>query len=264
MPIKPASRNQIKEWKKLAQSKYRKKFGLFMAEGIRCVEQILENDLLDVVEIITDDSNNLTQFKRISDIDTYEVSNNEMAAIADTETPQGVIAICRIPDDPTLEELIHTGTLIVALDALQDPGNMGTVIRTAAWFGAGAIIIGEGSVDPYHPKVVRSTAGATAAIPILRDDLETVLNKLEEHQWITYLLDTGKGSESISKTEFASKTVLLLGNEANGISPSLVNPDRKEIKIDGNADKVESLNASIAIGIALYEFNRNSDRNSVG
>ncbi len=234
-----------------------------MAEGIRCVEQILENDLLDVVEIITDGSSDLSQFNRISKIDTYEVSITEMAAIADTETPQGVIAICRIPAEPTLDELIQTGSLIVALDALQDPGNMGTVIRTAAWFGAGAIIIGEGSVDPYHPKVVRSTAGATAALPIVRADLEAALEKLEEHQWNTYLLDAGKGSETISKTEFDAKTVLVLGNEANGISPSLVNPDRKKIKIEGTAEKVESLNASIAIGIALYELNRNTDWNSV-
>ena len=234
-----------------------------MAEGIRCVEQILENDLLDVVEIITDGSSDLSQFNRISDIDLFEISNNEMEAIADTETPQGVIAICRIPAEPTLDELIQTGSLIVALDALQDPGNMGTVIRTAAWFGAGAIIIGEGSVDPYHPKVVRSTAGATAAVPIVRAHLEATLNKLEEHQWITYLLDAGKGSESISKTGFAAKSILLLGNEANGILPSLVNPDRKKIKIDGHDDKIESLNASIAIGIALYEVNRNTDRNSV-
>jgi RNA methyltransferase, TrmH family len=256
MPLKSASKNQIKEWKKLSMTKHRKKSGLFMAEGIRCVEQILENELLDVVEIVTDDSINLSQFKRISDIDTYKVSISEMASIADTETPQGVIAICRIPAEPDFEELIQSGSLIVALDALQDPGNMGTVIRTAAWFGAGAIIIGEGSVDPYHPKVVRSTAGATAVVPIVRADLETALNKLEEHQWITYLLDASNGSESISETDYVPKTVLVLGNEANGISPSLVNPHRKKIKIEGNADKVESLNASIAIGIVMYEFNR--------
>lgn len=239
-------------------TKHRKKTGLFMAEGNRCVEQILENELLEVVEIITDGSNELSQFKRINTIHTYEVSNEDMSTIADTETPQGVIAICRIPTEPNLDELILSGTLIIGLDALQDPGNMGTVIRTATWFGAGAIIIGEGSVDPYHPKVVRSTAGATAAVPIVRADLESVLNKLEEHQWVTYLLDAGKGSESISKTDFAAKTVLILGNEANGISTTLINPDRNKIKIDGNAEKIESLNASIAIGIALYEFNRNS------
>lgn len=236
-------------------SKHRKASGLFLAEGERCVEQILENGFVKVEEIIFDESFDAESLSAGS-IPSYNLPGKEFNEIADTETPQGVIAVCRQPDESSPDQLASQSGVIVAFDAIQDPGNLGTMIRTASWFGAEGLIIGSGTVDPFHPKVVRSTAGATGAIPYLKGELSSVFEQFEKEDWQCCLLDGGDGAEDLSTFQPGQKTILVVGNEANGISPVLKTESRVRLRIPGDNHTVESLNAAVALSIALYALNR--------
>lgn len=234
--------------------KHRKKNGLFLAEGIRCVEQIIENKYVNVRELLIDQSDPGHQNLQTHDLPVYELTNEQFVTVSDTETPQGVIAVCEIPDEATIDKLSKTEGVIVALDAIQDPGNLGTIIRTAAWFGTSGIIFGEGCVDPFHPKVVRSTAGATGTVPFLKGNLDTVFLDLESSGWKIYLLDGSARAQDIQTVNPDKQSILVAGNEANGINPELFGSNRKPVRIGGDSTTVESLNAAVALGIGLFSF----------
>jgi len=233
--------------------KYRKKEGLFLAEGERCVEQILKGNIVDVDAVIVDQGyepgSEILNHREL----LYSV-NDDFHSISDTETPQGVIAVCKIPDVAHVDDFRQKEGVIVALDAVQDPGNVGTIIRTAAWFGAAGILFGDGTADPFHPKVVRSTAGATGALPFLRGDLTEHFPQFEQNSWDICLMDGSAGAENLKDVKPNGRQILVIGNEGSGISKSLFIPGRRKIRIAGNHQTVESLNAAIALGIGLYWF----------
>lgn len=253
MQIKPASKNQIKNRKKLLAGKYRKKEGLFLAEGLRSVQQILDNGIIEVVEIFIEAGFEIGKLQA-EDLPVFSVSADGFADISDTETPQGIIAVCRIPNEPGFKSIIDTEGVFLALDAIQDPGNLGTMIRTAAWFGVKGLVFGTGTVDPFHPKVVRSTAGATGAIPAISGDLDAILKKAEDFGWSVFLMDGSFDSTNIKQIEIPSKSIVVIGNEGRGVSQKLFTVSRKKIKIEGRGSSIESLNASIACAIALSRF----------
>jgi len=256
MQIRPASNRQVKLWKKLQMTKYRKKEGLFIAEGERCVEQIIEGGYLDVESVIVEEGYEPGFELSMGDYEIVSVTNDDFQAISDTETPQGVLAVCRIPDQADPAELQEKPGLIVALDSVQDPGNVGTIIRTASWFGATGILFGEGTADPFHPKVVRSTAGATSALPYLKGNADELLTDFEKNRWQVYLMDGSDIAENLDDITPAKKSILVIGNEGSGIAEQLFTPERRVVKIQGNHQTVESLNAAIALGIGLYQFGR--------
>jgi RNA methyltransferase, TrmH family len=252
------SRRQWREWCKLGRRKERERTGLFVAEGERTVGQILENGLVDVVAVVISESFEWS----VGSIESYEdrcyqVDGGEFMRLVDTATPQGIAAICRIPDSATPEELGKRSGIILATDAVQDPGNLGTMIRTAVWYGVSGLVCGKGTVDPYHPKVVRSTAGATGALPVCSGDLGDILDRMERLGWNVRCLDSGENSRSIRSLPKSGQQVLVVGNEANGIDPSLKRSGRLIVHI-GSAGEghVESLNAAVATGIALHELNQ--------
>tara|TARA_R100001143_G_scaffold63588_2_gene72793 strand:- start:43766 stop:44539 length:774 start_codon:yes stop_codon:yes gene_type:complete len=248
----PASNNQIKEWKKLLRGKNRKIEGLFLAEGIRCVEQIIENNNVVVRELLVDNQADLTSFHFTKEIPAYKLTSAQFLNLSDTESPQGVIAVCEIPEEGKIDKFAKSSGVIVAIDAIQDPGNLGTIIRTAAWFGVSGIIFGEGCVDPFHPKVVRSTAGATGSVPFLKGNLESIFRDLESSGWHVYLLDGSASASEIRTVRPGHKSILVAGNEGNGIRPDLFGAKRSPVRIDGNFDTVESLNVAVALGIGLF------------
>lgn len=256
MRLNPASNNQIKEWKKLLRGKYRKQHGLFLAEGIRCIEQIIENRFVVIRELLTDNQEDLKQLHIGNDIPIFVLTSEQFLKISDTESPQGVIAVCEIPDEIKQSVLLQSEGTIIMLDAIQDPGNLGTMIRTAGWFGVSGVVLGEGCVDLFHPKVVRSTAGATSSTPYLKGDLHQLLDEFESQGWETVLLDAGKSSVPLHQYTPTEKTVLVIGNEGNGIQSTLFKEGRKTLKITGSTKNVESLNAAIALSIALYSITR--------
>lgn len=234
--------------------KYRKKTGLFLGEGVRCVEQILENGKVEVIELIIQKGWNPNQLTIKNDLPVYELEVSDFESVSDTDNPQGIIAVCKIPRESDLKILAQNQGIILATDAIQDPGNLGTIIRTACWFDVAGILFGTGTVDPFHPKVVRSTAGATGGLPYLSGNLTTLLEAFEKENWTTYLLDAGEDSQNIGDISPSGKSILVVGNEGNGIDSQLFTTSREAIQIKGKNTKIESLNASIAAGIVLHYF----------
>lgn len=234
--------------------KYRKRMGLFLAEGLRCVEQILENGKIEVEELIIQKGWDSDQLSIKAGQPVYELEASDFESVSDTDSPQGIIAVCKILPETNLKTLAQKDGVIVATDAIQDPGNLGTIIRTACWFNVAGILFGTGTVDPFHPKVVRSTAGATGVLPYLSGNLNDLLQSFETEDWSTFLLDAGEGSKNLDDRPASEKSILVVGNEGNGISEELFADHRKRVKIAGNPEVVESLNASVACSIALYVF----------
>lgn len=254
MTLRPASNNQVKAWKKLKLGKYRKREGLFIAEGERCVTQILENRKVTVLSILLQEDYSDTHYFETAGVKIYTLSGKDFSDVTDTETPQGIAAICAIPEETDLQNNAYSNPIIAAFDAVQDPGNLGTMIRTASWFGASGLLFGEGTVDPFHPKVVRSTAGATGILPYKRGDMVQLLTEMEASGYHTYLLDASPGSKDLKTVSSIGKTILLVGNEANGVNPNLFGSQRTAVKIEGRNKRVESLNAAVALSIALWHF----------
>lgn len=251
--MRKASNNEIKLLRKLARKKYREKEQRFVVEGERAVEQVVENGLIEVETVFIGERFKV-QEARFKGVEFCVLEEEVLAEVADTENPQGILAVCKMPEEIQLDKLTGKSGIIIATDAIQDPGNMGTILRTAAWFGAKALIAGKGSVDVYHPKVVRSTAGATGSIPVLTGDLEDIFEELASSGWEILLLDGGEEAEALSSVQPAEKTILVVGNEGNGINEKLLNSGRKKLKIESASgqEKVESLNAAVAVSIALW------------
>ena len=250
-----ASKNHIKNRKKLLSGKYRKKEGLFLAEGYRCVKQLLENGVIEIIELLTDEK---FEFRDIvaHNRQIFTLNSEDFSTISDTQTPQGVIAVCKIPKETEVNKLATKSGLIVAFDEIQDPGNLGTMIRTASWFGVNGLLVGDGTVDMFHPKVIRSTSGATGTIPFLKGDLPDLLNRLENEGYQIFLLDGSEKSVDLRNInlDISHKIILTVGNEGNGIQPNLFNSSRTAVRIEGKSDRVESLNAAVALSIGLYQL----------
>ena len=249
-----ASNNQLKLLKKLLMRKYRKKERLFIAEGARCVEQILVNGFIKVREVFADESH-AKSFSFIPEtIPLYITDGGTLADLSDTENTQGILALCEIPEEQRPAKITEQQGVIVAMDALQDPGNAGTIIRTAAWFGAQAILSGTGTVDIYHPKVVRSTAGATGALPILTGELTDLLPLFDAAGWSILLLDGGKDSSNIKILPRREKQLIVVGNEGSGIQKNIFNHGYSTVRIPGHSGSVESLNAAVACSVGLFQL----------
>ena len=255
----PVSKNQVKNWRKLKSRKHRYQSGQFIAEGERCVEQIFHNKRVKISALLLSDVYSSAPFILKGGQQkppVYSLDRDQVSEISDTENPQGVLAVCSIPEEISPESLKSKTGFLIATDSIQDPGNLGTIIRTAVWFGAGGLICGTGTVDPWNPKVVRSTAGATGMLPMLQGNLDDLLAGMEGDGWQVLLLDGGEGAVALQTESALTKSILVIGNEANGIDESLFRSNRKKIKITGDEGTVESLNAAIAAGIAMYWLGR--------
>jgi len=249
-----ASNTQLKLLKKLLMRKYRKKEQLFIAEGARCVEQILSNGYINVKEVYADEAL-AGSFSFIPEnTPLYTTESGTLEDISDTENSQGILAVCEIPNEKEPAYIAEQKGIIVAMDAIQDPGNAGTILRTAAWFGAAAILSGTGTVDIYHPKVVRSTAGATGSLPVLNVDLNEMLPFFDSAGWAVYLLDGGSEAMDIRKIPKNERQLIVTGNEGNGIQKSILDSRYSKVRIDGHSTAVESLNAAVACSIGLFQL----------
>lgn len=259
MPTDSASNRQLTLLRKLNRKKYRQKERLFLLEGARAVQQVIETESIAVKTFFFEEDQQywLKDEWRIyvNKIEFRTLNTALFAEVSDTDTPQGVLALCRMPNEADIEELAKGHGIIVAFDAVQDPGNLGTIIRTATWFGATGLLSGKGTVDLFHPKVVRSTAGATGVIPHKNGELSEILAVFEERGWATFLLDAGAGALSLPEVKPTDKAIVVVGNEAHGIDADLINDRRKKVRIPSPHKKpqVESLNAGVAASIALYD-----------
>ncbi len=179
------------------------------------------------------------------------VAETLFSQLVTTETPEGIVAIARIPEEPAVPALAPD-SLFVALDALQDPGNLGTIIRTADAAGATAILAGKGTVDPYSPKVVRSTMGSLFHLPVLGiSDLYPMLDQLSAAGASVIAASLGS-DRSLYDLDLSGPVVWLIGNESQGLSPEALEHATIEIRIP-MPGRAESLNAAVAAAVCLFE-----------
>ncbi|WP_416827665.1 TrmH family RNA methyltransferase [Ectobacillus polymachus] len=236
---------RVKQWKKLHTKKERDKTGLFIVEGFHLVEEALKSKGT-VRELIIHEQVDVPSHWDISDMEVYIVSDSVIQTISETETPQGIVAICEKAEAAIRFE---KGKYLL-LDGIQDPGNLGTIIRTADAAGLDAIILGEGTVDVYNSKVLRSTQGSIFHLPIIKGQLEEIILDMQKNHIPVYgtALHNAVPYTQVSQSiNFA----LLLGNEGNGVRQELLDrcDNNLYIPIIGQA---ESLNVAVAAGILTY------------
>ncbi len=247
----------VKEIKSLKSRRDREEKGLFYVEGLRIVEEALEENA-DIVEVaVTEefaaDARNAGILGKIEvlRIKTYLFAQKLFKEITDTETPQGILAVMRIRRHELESELDRNG-LYVIMDSIRDPGNMGTIIRTADAAGFSGVILSKGCVDVYNPKVLRSTMGSVFHMPVYHagDMPETI--KILKSNGINILVSHLDGKASLFEADLRSGAAIVVGSEAEGVSDQLKALADLLVKIP-MPGRAESLNASVAAGIMIYE-----------
>ena len=245
MVITSFDNDKVKYLKKLSKKKYRDLYNEFLIEGRHLVIEAYKHNMLK--EIIICDGE-VTPFDVPYTVVSYEV----MKKISEVETPQKIMGICKKLNETTI------GSRILLLDEIQDPGNMGTIIRSAVAFDIDTIILSKNCVDLYNPKVVRSTQGMLFHIPILIYDFDELLPMLKELKIPIYATRVEYGTDvSTLKEDEKKRFALLMGNEGNGVHPEYLELSDKNLYIP-MSNEVESLNVAIATSILLYEL-RNKD-----
>lgn len=244
MLITSLDNDKIKNYIKLQNRKYRKRTSKFIVEGMHLVLEAYKEGIIE--ELILEQDSVLPL-----DVPIVYTTREIIKKISTLETPSDVMALCRMKD-----EKFKIGTKILALDGIQDPGNLGTIIRSAVAFGIDTIILSKDTVDLYNPKVIRSTQGMMFHIPIATKDLTSVIDELKSNEIPVYGTKVGYGEDvrqipSKDKSSFA----LIVGNEGNGVSEKVLDKCDKFLHIDMD-DRVESLNVGVATSIILYELNR--------
>lgn len=243
-------RNRAKEIAQLSQAKYRKTTRQYFVEGVRLVESAFVGKA-DVVELVVTNEGASRIPNLLGQVPTFLVDPSGMDRMADTKTAQGVLAVVSLPE---VESRPPRFPMLV-LDGVQDPGNVGALIRSAAWFGIAQIIAGPGTADPYSPKVVRASMGGLWDVDIVVvDDLPTLLEAARKQGYPVYGADLG--GELVRTWNPPKEAVLVLGSEAHGLSPAVRDLLDAAIRIDGSDDRkgVESLNVGVAAGILLYQW----------
>jgi TrmH family RNA methyltransferase len=238
------SKNQIKLITSLQQKKYRAANKLFFAEGIKVIQELLDSnfELEHLYSTQNDFEAVLTSKKSL----IQETDLKKISALATSNT---CLAVFKIP----LEKKINESGLIVALDSIRDPGNLGTILRLCDWFGVNEIVCSRETVDVYNPKVVQATMGSIARVNVSYIDLNSFISATNLPVFGTFMDGT-----NIYKTTLPHEGIVVMGNEANGISEELEKLVKNKLSIPrfGAIQKTESLNVATATAIVLSEFRR--------
>ena len=247
----------VKHVKKLKDKKARDISGEFLVEGIKLVDEAIKENAKIKKIILCEETSTSTEMSKtltyeIAKYDCIYVSKKVYESITDVINPQGIMAIIEKENNENL--IRYDEDIIVMLDDIQDPGNLGTILRTVDSIGLKQIIVSSGTADVYNPKVVRSTMGAIFRVNVIMcDDLISCIKECKKHKF--KLMTTSlSGSELIYDVDY-NKKIIVIGNEANGVSEKIheMSDERVKIPMLGNT---ESLNASVATGIVLYEYVR--------
>lgn len=238
------SKNQIKLITSLQQKKYRKQEQLFFVEGVKGVQELLDSNF-ELYELFTTKSD----FPSIDRSKVNIVTDSELKKISALTTPNTCLAIFKIPAAISFEEK----GLLVALDDVRDPGNLGTIIRLCDWFGIKTLFCSEETVDIYNPKVVQATMGSISRVNVVYGDLENLLAETKLPIFGTFM-----DGKNIYQESLPNEGIIVMGNEANGISKTIENLVSERIAIPrfGDLQATESLNVATATAIILSEFKR--------
>lgn len=247
------SKNKIKQIQALSRKKMRDEMGLYIAEGHRLIDQLIAyNCKIDT--IIASSLLFERYFGKASEV--IEAENYQLQKISQLKTPPEVIAVCK-KDVTNLSNTDYISNLVLALDDIQDPGNLGTIIRLASWFGIKNIVCSINSVDCYNPKVVQSTMGAIAKVAVHYTNLEHYLESINPNNISIY--GTFLDGENIYEANLATNGIIVFGNEGNGISHTVARKIKQKLLIptfSNNQTNIESLNVSMAASIVCSEFRR--------
>lgn len=248
--ITSASNKRIKDIQKLKENKNIKKYGRYLIEGKHLVEEALDAKVVE--QIIVSES-----FEEYNIVDSFEgdiikVTDSVLKSISDTITSQGIIAVCRI----VKKELdINNYSKVLILDKIQDPGNLGTIIRTADAFNFDCIILGKGTTSLYGQKVIRSTQGSNFHIDCFDNiDLVELIDEMNEFNIFATSLKADKYIEQLDN--ITGKVAVVFGNEGAGVSEEILSKVNNLLKIS-MPGRAESLNVSIAAGIVMHYISTN-------
>jgi len=243
------SKSQINLLKSLQQKKFRREHGLFIVEGHKSITEFI-NSAYRVEAIYYTPSFDSKVLKLSQKINFCEISVTELEKVSSLKTPQDALAIVKIPEWPILQHEQLKGKFSLVLDGIQDPGNLGTIIRIADWFGIDHIICSEDTVDAYNPKVVQACMGSLARVKVHHTSLTEFLLKIKLTIFGA-LLD----GENIYSTDFGKEGLIVMGNEGNGLRPEVQKMVNKAITIP-RIGKAESLNVAIATALFCSEITR--------
>ncbi len=242
----------------LHQKKARAEKKAFIMEGIRAVEELCKSPEQRFKVIYTQEleatrrGQQLLQNLTSRKIDLTQVTPQELAAVSDCETPAGILAVAEIKEYRLTELLDGPKPFLVVLDGIQDPGNLGAIIRTAEAAGVSGIILSKETVDPYNPKVVRATMGSLLRLPLVKvDSLLSLIEKLRARQIKTVACDA-HGSKNYYETEWQLPLALIFGNEGAGMTKEITAKMDEVIRIPQRKG-VDSLNVAVAAGIIMYQ-----------
>ena len=242
--IESSTNAQIKKIQKLKKSaRNRRKEGLFIAEGVRLVEDALAYRMVEKVYLS-------------EEADVEYVSSKVFQEISDTESPQGVLAVVQMPgyDRSTIVE--KEDAAVICLEDIQDPGNLGTIFRTAEGAGMSAVIMSAGCVDLFNPKVVRATMGAIFRLPFfITENMTKEVEQLKQEHFSVYAASL-EGARLYTEETYEGKCAVIIGNEANGIKQETQQAATHKIKIPMEG-QLESLNAAVSAALFMYEIHRN-------
>ena len=242
MIITSLENNKIKDLVKLQSKKYRDSTNMFLVEGEHLVEEVYKSGLLKEVFVVEDDSFNI-------DVPTTYVSSDVMKKISTTDTYINVVGLC---EKKNSNEII--GNKILLLDDIQDPGNLGTIIRSSVAFNVDTIILSPNTVDLYNSKVLRSTQGMFSHINIITMDLVEAINTIKSKGITVYGTNVNNG-EDVRNINDTSSYALVMGNEGNGVHQNIQDMCDKNLYIK-MSNNTESLNVGVACSILLYELER--------
>lgn len=238
---------KVQQWKSLKDRKGRRETGCFLAEGRKMAEEALLSGFQ--VEALLVDEARLNEFALPDGVPVYALPEHVLAAVCDTKTPQGIAAVVKMQTNAAM------GRKVVALDGVQDPGNVGTIIRTADAAGLEGIILSEQCADVFSPKTLRATMGSIFRMPLaVTGDLPGYLTSLRENGYsvISSQLD---GEPFYQRQPVGERFCLIIGNEGNGISDEVKATATHKVKLPMRGG-AESLNAAIAAGIMMYDLMR--------
>lgn len=232
------TKNEIKLIKSLGQKKVRQQEQLFLVEGVKGIREFLDSEF-ELYQLFATDS--------IFNVEAKLISPKDLQRISTLKTPNTALAVFRMPQAKSVID----SSLILALDDVRDPGNLGTIIRLCDWFGIEQLICSPETVDCYNSKVVQASMGSLTRIQVIYTDLEHYLEQSNLEIFGTFMDGTNMYSEALPK-----KGIIVMGNEANGISPKIESLVHKKIGIPrfGNLKATESLNVATATAIVLSAF----------
>ncbi|WP_293944505.1 MULTISPECIES: TrmH family RNA methyltransferase [unclassified Sphingobacterium] len=243
------SKAQISLLTSLQNKKYRKQHGLFIVEGIKSVQEFISSSYQVESIFYTDDAN--TKVGKIShNIKSYQLTETEFQKISTLKSPQGILALVKLPKQQQIKVNELRNCYNIVLDDVQDPGNLGTIIRTAEWFGIKHIICSIGTVDAYNPKVVQATMGSLSRIQIYYVDLHEFISSTDLPVYGALL-----NGQSIYQTEWGAEGLIVMGNEGNGISTAILALIDQAVTIP-RIGQAESLNVAVATTVFCSEIAR--------